>query len=626
MSQQKRYFPPIVLISLIFIFAAPCLMAGPFAVLIRMVTVQEYIKVITDPLVLLYICAEIGFAVLTYRFTVRAAASYDGSPASLDKANRGLKLIDRITFIAPTCFSTVFAFILKDRPAALGFSYSALIDADSQLYPWLSVVLGFNFLLAVIGFMLFMQYTERSLSWLPYRREDQTFSLSERIILITFIAVAGLVLLIESILSVPGNLKIGQQKLILELVFPIALCAALMTVVDVVINVLDIKHNINRIEKFSQNLSNRNYTVEPLPVRSRCELGNLVNDLNSFYSSTKQLLMAFQNLLASSTQTASGLALSMEHAASSVSKMMDNIGSVQNEMSNQSAGVEEANASVQQIMGRIRELNSSIESQASGVNESSAAVQEMVANIQSVTRILGKNAETVKSLSSASDSGRKSVQSAVAMSDNIIKQSAGLLEASRIIQNIADETNLLAMNAAIESAHAGEAGRGFAVVAGEIRKLAEQSSNQGKAIDDSLKALQKAIADVSASTKEVQSQFNSIYDLAQTVKEQEAVITNAMAEQSTGNQQVLEAMKAINETSSDVRDGAGEMMAGGEQVVKEMGILAEVTQRTNQRMTEMTDNVREISSSRDEVSQSTDKNRSEIAGLDKEMHKFKLQA
>ena len=619
----KITFPKKIFVFLYLTYLMPFFLYGFSAIITGGVTPSEFMQTISDPVVYVLMIIQLALPTLFSILFVKKMKNYDGTEKSINDANKTVKIFENVTIAFPIALFCIEPFIYDMRNGQRGVLYSAFMG-ESALYYGFALMLGLTLVFSLLTYILFLEQLEHSLSWLPYRTKDRTISLVLRTIIVTFFALAGMVLILEAIIIVPTNKLLTSKVLLLTKIMPISIFIGIIDTIDVYIQIKDVKTFVGLLNTFSNDLSNKNYTTKKLPVLLRCELGDLSNNLNSFCDLTKSLLSSFKNSVYVSTETAKLLNGNMKNTTSNINNITSNIGSVQTEMSNQSAGVEEANASVNQIMGRIRELNKSIETQAASVNESSAAVEEMVANIRSVTQVLEKNTNSVNSLGQASDEGRKSVDSAVQTSQNIIEQSATLLEASTIIQTIAEQTNLLAMNAAIESAHAGEAGKGFAVVADEIRKLAEQSSQQGKTINDSLKQLSSSIELVSTNTKEVQQKFDVIYTLAQTVKEQENVIMNAMAEQSSGNQQVLDAIKNINDSTTSVKDGSVEMLSGGEQVVKEMQLLSEVTQKINEHMNEMTTNVEQISQAMKHVTSSSSKNQESIDSLGKEIGAFKL--
>src|SRR5574344_210735 len=617
-------FPKSLLVYQILAYTLPSLILGPFSMFIGAVNTEEYLITILEPKLDLFFLLQIAFGVTTYYVLKKYAYSYDGTEKSAKSISKIIRITEFLTMITPAILYLIEPFIIISCRTARGVNYVAFGD-NSSLYTWITILVGLTCTYSVLMDIFFMQKVEHVLYWVPYKKEYHALSLMQRVVMISFIGIAGVVLLVESVFSVPANITSGNvSNLILTRVAPISLIAGAMVVIDIYMNILDIKKNINLIEDFTTELSNRNYQVEKMPVKCRYELGNLIVNINSFFDTTKDLLGGFHNNIQNSVSTANALTANMNKASGSVSAITANINTVHNEMTNQASGVEEATASVQQIIGRLRDLNSSIESQATAVNQSSAAVDEMVANIRSVTSILEKNTTAVNSLGQASDEGRKTVETAVTTSENIMTQSASLLEASQVIQNIADQTNLLAMNAAIEAAHAGESGKGFSVVADESRKLAEQSNLQGKTINESLKTLSDAISQVSESTKQVQQKFESIYTLAQTVKDQETVIMNAMAEQTSGNQQVLDAMKDINDSTENVKSGSAEMLSGGEQAVKEMNILSDVTRKINDRMSEMTQSVEQITTAMNEVNESSTKNQNDIQALGGIISVFKL--
>ena len=620
----KRKFPLQILFYMIGAFLLPFIMYMPPNVFLGGLTLEECMETGNNAFSSFFMGTSVLFPILIYLWLNKSLKAYiPGDEDSVAKFNKVIKTAEFLCFAIPVTYAIIDPIILATYNISKGFSPASFMGASYLFYAF-CMIFGGLCIFSVFFYILTVSSIEKAVNWLPYKRKYMTFSFMQRSLLISLFVLLGMVLMLEAIFDIPMNRQIPIATLFVKKVTPFALFIGFIGLLDMYIQLNHVNHCIRCIGKFSEDLMNKNYQTEDIPIIIRCELGELANHLNSLRDSTKDLLKDFKDSIETTTQIVDNLGQEITTVKKEVESINGGIDSVNNEMKNQMSGVEETGTSVNQIISRTNVLNNSIEGQVSAVSESSSAVEEMVQNINSVTQILNQNTQSVNALSNASDDGRKSVETAVNTSQNIIEKSAALMEATSVIQNIASQTNLLAMNAAIESAHAGEAGRGFSVVADEIRKLAEQSSAQSKNINDNLKDLSASIQLVSTNTKEVQEKFNVIYDLAQTVMNQESEIMQAMQEQSKGNQHVLEAIKHINTSSFEVKTGSAEMVSGSELIIRKMDSLSEITKNINNEMSGMASSIQGISNAMDNVSKSTQTNQQSMLTLSGKIGDFKL--
>ena len=605
-------------------YLVPALLFGLVAVFIGALNAKECLLIYSDWAVLLdVVLLHVVFPILMYWFFIKRLMKYDASEKSIKNTNLFIKFWYIGSIALLVVFYSFLAKLISVRLVSRSVELEAFVDIN-PFFDFLTLFYGIVFVFSSCFFVILMKNLEDCITWLPHKKEYQVMSFLLRILTPAVFTILGVVMIIGAVIDIPYNLVAEGSELLALRIMPVSLLWAIFGCFTLLITIKSILQSIYSIQEHTKKLAEKNYNIEPLPVTCRCEIGELVNNVNVFRDTTKKLLSEMAESTNTSKMTAQDLINNLDKAKLNVNQITENISLVQKNMNTQSEGVKDSDATVKIILERINTLNSKIENQVSAVNESSAAIDEMVANIDSVTKILDENAHAVSKLGQASDEGRESVSDAVSLANIIFEKSGGVLEAAKIIQNIASRTNLLAMNAAIEAAHAGESGKGFAVVADEIRKLAEQSNNQGKSINDNLQSLSETIGSITETITKVQKKFDAIYEISQTVRTQDNIVKNAMDEQTSGNQQILETIRNINDSSFTLKESSREMIEGAELVSKEMNNLSEITKNIGERMIFMTQSAKGITDAMKLVEDSSSKNQNDINRINEEIETFIL--
>ena len=332
-----------------------------------------------------------------------------------------------------------------------------------------------------------------------------------------------------------------------------------------------VEKSINEIASGHADLTRR------IQINSRTEIGSVVDGFNSFAAKLQSIVSELKNSKEQLSSAGEKMHECSKETASSNTQILENIDTVSERISNQSASVEQTAGAVNEIASNIESLERMIEQMVQSVSQASAAVEEMIGNIDSVNDSVKKMAEQFGELEETSAVGTEKQKDVNERISQIEQESVMLQEANSAIASIASQTNLLAMNAAIEAAHAGEAGKGFAVVADEIRKLSETSTVQSKTIGMQLKKIRDSITGVVSASQASSDAFVSVTEKIQSTDVLVNQIKEAMQEQAEGSRQIGSALSTMNDSTLEVRTASKEMSEGNHAILEEIKQLQDAT-------------------------------------------------
>ncbi|MED1440819.1 methyl-accepting chemotaxis protein [Aeribacillus composti] len=299
-----------------------------------------------------------------------------------------------------------------------------------------------------------------------------------------------------------------------------------------------------------EQISKGNLMLEPLSIKSKDEIGELMEAVNEMGNQLRKIVQ------------------DIYHASDTMSKQSSELLSSSKELK------EGGN----QIAATMQELSVGAESQANSASELSEAMGMYMEKIYQIHRngkeMFDKSREVLELTENGSKlmdqskklfdymfTGMQSNMKKIKKLDERSKQISKLVE---VIQSIADQTNLLALNAAIEAARAGEHGKGFAVVADEVRKLAEQVSN-------SVEDIQKIVEEVHGETNKVTKSFELGFQQVESGM-------GSMNETSAAFQQIKETIKEISERINNAQNDLTDMLSTSESINDSISNIASISE------------------------------------------------
>lgn len=331
-----------------------------------------------------------------------------------------------------------------------------------------------------------------------------------------------------------------------------------------------------QVSESMKKLAEGDFSIEPIRVRNRDEIGVLVDSMNQMVDDLRKILVQVSEsseYIAASTEE---LSASTEQSAESAAQVAD--------LSQKNAiGAEKQLETFKATALKVEEI-------AEEVDHISQSSESMLSATESATKMTQQGAISIHNVLSQMNAIRSSTEETSALIRSLDERSKQITDIVSLITAISEQTNLLALNAAIEAARAGEHGRGFAVVAEEVRKLAEESRKSAEQVIEMTSLIQQgtiqAVGAMENGNMLVQDGLTYTGQAEQAFAAIEAAIDNV-------NHQVRE----VNESVEEIRDFSRQVAAGIEEVTSISDQVLQLSQESSTASEEQLATSEEITSS-----------------------------
>lgn len=358
----------------------------------------------------------------------------------------------------------------------------------------------------------------------------------------------------------------------------------------------NISRPLNMVSGQMNHLANGNLTLEPLPIKSKDEIGQLGHAMNQMQKGLKEMIQNVSN----ASETITTQSEEFTQSANEVRQGGEQIATTMQELS---SGAESQAMSATALIEMMEDFNVKIE-------VSNKFGDEIEKTSDSVLIMTGEGRVLMDQSVTQMESIHQKVTIAVENVKGLNSHTKEISKLIQVIQEIADQTNLLALNAAIEAARAGEQGKGFAVVAAEVKKLAEQVSDSVGGItnivdrillgsDDAVNSLQSSYDEVENGTKHIKVTGQTFGTINESVIEMVGKVQNISRNLRVLRDYSVEMNKSIEEVAAVAEESA----AGVEQTAA---------------------STEQSSSSMEEIALGADELASLATRLNEQVNKFKL--
>ncbi|SFQ47118.1 methyl-accepting chemotaxis protein [Lachnospiraceae bacterium XBB1006] len=385
------------------------------------------------------------------------------------------------------------------------------------------------------------------------------------------------------------ELKQPIQALTFKLVGIAILCVVLVTFL-IIWQVQRIAVGIARVQRFAGKLAEGDFTVEPVTVKTKDEVGAMGDSLNDMFDSNKRIITSISEHSVALDEASGELRVASDELMQRFGEIKEYMSNVNEAMMTSSAATEQVNASTQEVLVNTDNLAEETD----GSKQMAKEIRGRAAEVQDSSR---------KAYESATELGKKFEDNLYQSIENA-KVVQSISELANVISGIAEEINLLSLNASIEAARAGEAGRGFAVVATEIGQLAGSTGEAVEKIQATIRDVQVAFDMLSKDardmlgflTDKVTPDYRNFVDVAEQYGKDAETIDHSAAKISEMADsirhiigEVSDAIANIAEATQDTTNLSNNIMDGIENVNERAQHVADMSGRQQNIAEELND-------------------------------------
>lgn len=356
----------------------------------------------------------------------------------------------------------------------------------------------------------------------------------------------------------------------------------------VIVEAKRISGPIKAVKDMSQAMAGGDFSIEPIHIKSRNELGLMTDALNEMLHSNKDEMTLISKNSQKIGKSSQILQNAVGELRENVQKINEAIHMINDAMVDNSATAQEVAAAVTEVKNNIANLQ-----------DMATKSQDMSNDIMARAQNIG--VESNQSFDNAMDlSGQFQKRLHVSIENSKVVNDIGTMAVA--ISEIAEEINLLALNASIEAARAGEHGKGFAVVATEIGNLANQTSNTVSSIQETVSKVQESVDVLTEDSKalinfiieDVTPDYKKFTGMSEQYKGDAADIqelSNYLADMAS---QLLDTMESVSVAVGNIADASEAAAAEStivtdsvEQVTGQVKSIKEISEEQNQISTEL---------------------------------------